>query len=86
VGKLRYKNDSDAFTYIMNSGVKGSKNERGETLIKAPEEKKTEEEKHFIKLLSLVSNKISERFVNLKECFRHLDTNHSQSISINEFA
>lgn len=86
MGKLRYKNDSDAFTYIMNSGVKGSKNERGETLIKTPEEKKTEEEKHFIKLLSLVSNKISERFVNLKECFRHLDTNHSQSISINEFA
>lgn len=40
----------------------------------------------MIKLLSLVSNKINERFVNLKACFRYLDTNHSQSISLNEFA
>ena len=40
----------------------------------------------MIKLLSLVSNKINERFTNLKSCFRYLDTNHSQSISINEFA
>jgi hypothetical protein len=50
------------------------------------QEKKTDEEKQMIRLLSLVSNKINERFINLKACFRYLDTNHSQSISINEFA
>lgn len=69
----------------MNSGKHGTRNDRGE-VITVSKEQKTEEEKQMIKLLSLVSNKISERFVNLKACFRHLDTNHSQSISINEFA
>jgi len=69
----------------MNSGKHGTKNDRGE-LVVISQEKKTEEEKQMIKLLSLVSNKINERFINLKACFRHLDTNHSQSISINEFA
>jgi Ca2+-binding EF-hand superfamily protein len=44
------------------------------------------EEAHMLRLLSLVSDKIRERFINLKTCFRFLDTNHSQSISINEFA
>ena len=33
----------------------------------------------------MVSDKIRERFKNLQECFRFLDTNHSQSISLNEF-
>jgi Ca2+-binding EF-hand superfamily protein len=33
-----------------------------------------------------VSDKIRERFVNLKACFRYLDTNHTQSISLNEWA
>jgi Ca2+-binding EF-hand superfamily protein len=37
-------------------------------------------------LLELVSEKIRERFTNFQNCFRFLDTNHSQSISINEFA
>jgi Ca2+-binding EF-hand superfamily protein len=69
----------------MNSGTHGSKNERGETLLVLSEQKPAEE-RQMIKLLSLVSNKINERFVDLKTCFRHLDTNHSQSISINEFA
>ena len=32
VNKLRYKNDSDGLTYVMSSGVKGSKNERGEVV------------------------------------------------------
>lgn len=39
-----------------------------------------------MKLLGLVSYKIHERFKNLREAFRYIDTDHSQSISINEFA
>ena len=75
-------------TYVMSSGVHGTKNERGEFVVYNNQEtdKKTDEETHMLKLLSLVSDKIRERFVNLKACFRFLDTNHSQSISINEFA
>ena len=34
----------------------------------------------------MVSAKIHERFRNLREAFRYIDTDHSQSISINEFA
>ena len=40
----------------------------------------------MLKLLSLVSFKIYQRFRNLREAFRYIDTDHSQSISINEFA
>ena len=40
----------------------------------------------MVKLLTLVSDKIRERFSNIQNCFRFLDVNHSQSISINEFA
>ena len=47
---------------------------------------KSDEEKRLLKLLSLVSFKINERFRNLREAFRYIDTDHSQSISINEFA
>jgi len=64
VGKLRYKNDSNEVTYVMNSGLKGSKNERGEIVLpKAPP--KTIEEKKLIKLLALVSDKMNERFKSL---------------------
>lgn len=76
VNKLRYKNDSNEFTYIMNSGVHGSKNERGEVTLPKPLPK-TVEEKKIIDLLALVSSKITERFKDLQTCFRHLDTNHS---------
>ena len=34
----------------------------------------------------MVSNKLSERFRNLREAFRYIDTDHSSSISLNEFA
>ena len=37
-------------------------------------------------MLQLVSSKLSERFKTLKEAFRYLDTDHSQAISLNEFA
>jgi len=76
VDKLRNTNDSHEFTYIMNSGTHGTRNEYGDKIV-IPSEKKTDEQKEMIKLLSLVSNKINERFVNLKACFRYLDTNHS---------
>jgi len=38
---------------------------------------KNDEEKRLIKLLSLVSFKLSERFKNLREAFRYIDTDHS---------
>jgi len=30
VHKVRHKNDSNELTYVMNSGVHGTKNDRGE--------------------------------------------------------
>jgi Ca2+-binding EF-hand superfamily protein len=69
----------------MNSNTRGTKNERGEVMMPKPEPK-TEKERHLYSLLQLVSDKIRERFVNLKACFRYLDTNHTQSISLNEWA
>lgn len=57
VNKLRYKNDSDEFTWVMSSGKYGSKNERGETVLQKIE-KKTDKELHLLKLLTLVSGKI----------------------------
>lgn len=47
---------------------------------------KSTEEIELTKLLALVSEKLHERFKNLRSAFRFLDTNHSQSISLNEFA
>lgn len=72
----------------MTSGTHGTKNEAGEIIAQGSvrEEQKTDDEKHLLKLLELVSNKINERFLNLQHCFRYLDVDHSQSISINEFA
>lgn len=34
VHKVRYKNDSNEITYVMNSGMHGTKNDRGETVLK----------------------------------------------------
>ena len=50
VHSLRYKNDSDGLTYVMSSGVRGSKNERGES-IKTLEQPKSDSEKYFTSLL-----------------------------------
>ncbi len=86
VGKLRYKNDSNEFTYVMNSGTKGQKNERGDYIVQPKPEPKTAQEKKLFELLALVSDKIKERFVNLRSCFRFLDTDHTMSITLNEFA
>jgi len=36
VNKLRYKNDSNEVTYVMYSNTKGTKNERGESMLQAP--------------------------------------------------
>lgn len=69
----------------MNSGTAGQKNDRGEYIISKPDTKSTEE-KRLLKLLALVSDKINERFIDLKSCFRFLDTDHTLSISLNEFA
>lgn len=65
VGKLRQKNCSNEVTFVMSSGVHGSKNERGE-LILPKSEGKTDDEKYLLKLLALVSDKMKERFLNLQ--------------------
>lgn len=65
VNKLRHKNDSNEVTFVMSSGIHGTRNERGE-VIKTKLEPKTEDEKYLLKLLALVSDKINERFVNLQ--------------------
>jgi len=65
VSKLRSKNDSNEITFVMSSGMYGTKNEKGEFIQIPKPEFKPEEEKHLIKLLALVSDKIKERFVNL---------------------
>ena len=69
----------------MTSGTQGTKNEMGEYILRK-EVQRSEEEKYIRKLLTVVSDKIRERFDSIQHCFRFLDTNHSQSISINEFA
>jgi hypothetical protein len=76
VSKIRHKNDSHLITYIMNSGIHGTRNERGELILPKPDPK-TEKERHLIELLSLVSDKIRERWTNFSNCFRFLDTNHT---------
>ena len=40
----------------------------------------------MIKLLNLISSKLSERFKDLHTAFRFFDTDHTASISLNEFA
>ena len=84
VQKLRYKNDSNELTYVMNGGIHGSQNERGETILPKAMPK-TVKDKDFAELLQLVSDKIKERFSSFQHFFRVIDTDHSQSISINEF-
>ncbi len=66
MGKIRQKNDSNELTYVMNSGLHGTRNDRGEIIQKPKDVAKTSEEKHLIKLLALVSDKIKERFVTLQ--------------------
>lgn len=50
VCNLRYKNDSNEITYVMNSGIHGSKNTRGELILPKPEPK-TDKEKYLTQLL-----------------------------------
>lgn len=68
----------------MNSQTHGSKNDRGEVMLPKPVPK-TESQKNLQDLLQLVSDKIRERFPSFQACFRFIDTNHTQSISLNEF-
>lgn len=84
VNKIHMKNDSHEMTYVMTSNTKGNL-ARSEDPLKLWQNK-SDDEKRLLKLLSLVSHKIHERFRNLRQAFRYIDTDHSQSISINEFA
>jgi len=85
VNKLRYKNDSDHLTRVLTSNTRGTADTTkvGGTPIVVH---KDPEEKHLLKLLALVSNKLYERFATLKHAFRYLDTDHTQQITLNEFA
>ena len=83
VSNIHFKNGSTEMTYIMSSNTKGDLAEEDKT---GKWQDKSDGEKRLIKLLSLVSFKINERFRNMREAFRYIDTDHSQSISINEFA
>jgi len=85
MNKLKHKNDSKEVTLIMNSGVKGTLNELGE-VIEPKAVPRTADEIYLQNLLALVSSKMYERFPNLQKCFRYLDTDHSHSLTINEFA
>ena len=44
------------------------------------------EGKRFKRILALVSQKIYERFKDLLSAFRYFDTDHTMSLSLNEFA
>ena len=83
VNKILYKNRSKDMTYVMTSNTKGS---LADADIGKKWQEKDQEEQRLMKLLALVSYKLHERFRNLREAFRYIDTDHSQSISINEFA
>ena len=83
VNKIRSKNASNEMTYVMTSNTKSDLANK-DTM--PAWQDKSDEEKRLIKLLSLVSYKLYERFGTLREAFRYIDTDHSQSISINEFA
>ena len=82
VGHIHFKNNSKEMTYVMTSNKKGELSKPDSN----PWQQKSAEEQRLLKLLNLVSFKINERFRNLREAFRQIDTDHSQSISINEFA
>lgn len=81
MNSFKKKNDSDELTFVMTSNTRGSLAQKEESF-----KLKSDEEKHLFTLLGLVSEKLAERFKNMRAAFRFLDTNHSQSISLNEFA
>ena len=74
VGNIHFKNVSTEMTYIMSSNTKGSLAEADKT---TKWHERSEGEKHLLKLLKLVSSKINERFRNMREAFRYIDTDHS---------
>ena len=89
VNQIHYKNSSDKLTQIITGDKDfASRAEKNKEFEKSWTTNigGFKEEKRIFKLLSLVSSKISERFRNLREAFRFIDTDHSSSISINEFA
>ena len=77
VNKLRYKNDSDHLTRVLTNGTRGTSETTKVGGTKNPAIPKDPEEKHLLKLLALVSNKLYERFATLQKAFRFLDTDHS---------
>ena len=83
VGQLIQKNDSYEMTHVMTMNTRKS---LADNHVGSVWQDKPEDEQKLLKLLSLVSFKIHERFRNMREAFRQIDSDHSQSISLNEFA
>ena len=93
VNKIKSKNASTGLTYVMSSGYTSSlinnvKVNDNDVIARGIDQATSDarEKARLYKLLSLVSEKLTERFANLRTAFRYLDTDHSQSISLNEFA
>lgn len=82
VNKIHYKNDSPELTYVMSSNTRSSLADK-EVKNKFHGNKET---MYLQDLLQLSSYKLYERFGTLREAFRYLDTDHSQALSLNEFA
>ena len=83
VDQIHFKNTSYEMTHVMTGNQRGNLAEKPKTV---GWQEKSDDEQRLLKLLSLVSFKIHERFRNMREAFRYIDTDHSQSISVNEFA
>ena len=81
---IKNKNDSEKFTSIYASNQYG----KGKQLQPVGKMRKAQppSELRLIKLLTLISNKLNERFRSFHDAFRFFDTDHSSSISLNEFA
>ena len=82
VNKIHAKNDSQALTGIMTSEAFVSLATKAERYkesqaYEAKNKHLFTEETRILKLLALVSAKITERFRNLREAFRYIDTDHS---------
>lgn len=68
------KNDSYEMTHVMTMNQRKSLADNHEGSVW---QDKPEDEQKLLKLLSLVSFKIHERFRNMREAFRQIDSDHS---------
>jgi len=85
VNKIHTKNESGELYCVMNSKANVEELDRS----KQPDKNETGKistEARLYDLLRLTSEKIYERFKTFQQAFRYMDTDHSQALSVNEFA